>query len=196
MGVDPIVASAQIITALQTVVSRNHPVVESAAVVSIGSIHGGLRSNIIPEEVTMVGTIRSLDPEHRLAIHEDIRRIVTNVAKGMGATAEVTIPFTMHYPVTYNDPALTQAMLPALQEAAGEENVELRYAETGAEDFSFISNEVPGFYFMLGGKPVNVPLSETADHHTPDFYVDEGGLSLGVKAMVAVTLSYLNGGFE
>ena len=191
MGVDPVVASAQIITALQTVVSRNQPVINGAAVVSVGSIHGGVRSNIIPEEVTMVGTIRALDPEHRLDIHEDIRRIATNIAAGMGASVEVSIPMTMSYPVTYNDRDLTAQMVPALEAAAGSENVELIDAETGAEDFSFISEKVPGFYYSLGGKPLDVPISETADHHTPDFYVDESALPLGVRSMVAVTLSYL-----
>jgi amidohydrolase len=196
MGVDPVVASAHIITALQTVVSRNQPVINGAAVVSVGSIHGGVRSNIIPEEVKMVGTIRALDPQHRLDIHDDIRRIATNVAAGMGATAEVSIPFTMHYPVTYNDAALTALVVPALAAAAGADNLNLMDAETGAEDFAFFSEKVPGFYFALGGKPVDVPPSQTADHHTPDFFVDEAGMPLGVKAMVAVTLAYMDANAE
>jgi len=192
MGADPIVASAQIITALQTVISRNHPVLESAAVVTIGTIRGGVRHNIIPEEVTMTGTVRALDPQLRLEIHEDIRRIATNVAVGMGVTAEVNLPFTGANPVTYNDPDLTAAMAPALIEAAGESNVSVRKPETGAEDFAFIADEVPSFYFVLGGKPDGVAAADVADHHTPDFFVDEGALPLGVKAMVAVALRYLN----
>lgn len=191
MGADPIVASAQIISALQTVVSRNHPLVESAAVVTIGSIHGGVRSNIIPEEVTMLGTVRTLDPERRLEIHENIRRIVTNVAAGMDVAAELSLPYTKTIPVTYNDPDLTVALAPALEEAAGKEHVTIDFAATGYEDFSFISREVPGFFFFLGGKPLDVPLSEAADHHTPDFYVDEAALPVGLKAMVAVALRYL-----
>jgi len=192
MGADPVVASAQIIAALQTVISRNHPVLESAAVVTIGTIRGGVRHNIIPEEVTMTGTVRALDPQLRLEIHEDIRRIATNVAVGMGVTAEVKLPLTRATPVTYNDPELTEAMAPALIEAAGAENVSVRKPETGGEDFAFIAEKVPSFYFILGGKPLGVAASEVADHHTPDFFVDEAALPLGVKAMVAVALRYLN----
>jgi len=192
MGADPIVASAQIITALQTVISRNHPVLESAAVVTIGTIRGGVRHNIIPEEVGMTGTVRALDPQLRLEIHEDIRRIATNVAVGMGVTAEVNLPFGRATPVTYNDPDLTAAMAPALIEAAGESNVSVRKPETGAEDFAFIANEIPSFYFVLGGRPAGVPADQVADHHTPDFFVDEAALPIGVKAMVAVALRYLN----
>ena len=114
------------------------------------------------------------------------------MATGMGVTAEISLPYSTSYPVTYNDPELTAAMAPALEETVGKENVFIRKPETGAEDFAFFAQEVPGFYFILGGKPLDVPLSETADHHTPDFFVDEGALPIGVEAMVAVTLRYLN----
>ncbi|MCZ6726471.1 MAG: amidohydrolase [Acidobacteria bacterium] len=191
MGIDPIVTSAQIINALQTIVSRNVALVESAAVVTIGSIHGGVRSNIVPEQVEMVGTIRALDPAVRLEIHQRIRTIAKGVAESMGATVEVQIPLSTSYPVTYNDAELTAQMLPALQEAAGTDNVHLIPAETGAEDFSFISQEVPGFYFTLGGRPSTTPREETADHHTPDFIIDDSGLGVGVRALTAVTLAYL-----
>ncbi len=190
-GIDPIVTAAHIITALQTIVSRQLPLVESAAAITVGSIHGGVRSNIVPEEVEMIGTIRALDPAVRTAIHEKMRRIATNVAESMGATAEVQIPLTTAYPVTVNDPALTARMAPVLEAVAGPDHVAVIPAETGAEDFAFFSEKVPGFYFVLGGRPADVPKEAAADHHTPDFFVDDSGLGLGVRAMTALTLHYL-----
>ncbi|MEX1054953.1 MAG: M20/M25/M40 family metallo-hydrolase, partial [Rhodothermales bacterium] len=192
-GVDPIVTSAQIINALQTIVSRNVDLTESAAVVTVGSIHGGVRSNIIPEEVVMVGTIRSLEPSVREAIHERVRQIASNTAESMGVEVKVEIPMTIGLPVTYNDPDLTAKMLPTLQEVAGVDRVHLVAAETGAEDFAVFAEKVPGFYFFLGGRPANVSEEESASHHTPDFYVDESGFGLGVRAMTALALDYLSG---
>jgi amidohydrolase len=193
MGIDPIVVSAQIINGLQTIISRQMPLTENAAVVSVGKITGGVRSNIIPEQVEMVGTIRSLDPKMRKQLHERVRRTATAIAASAGATAEVTIPLTGSAPVTYNDPELVDRMLPTLVAVAGEENVELINAITGAEDFSFFAREVPGFYFFLGGKPVDVPMEESAAHHTPDFFIDESGLGLGVRALTRLTLDYMAG---
>lgn len=190
-GVDPIVVSAQIINGLQTIVSRQVELTKNAAVVSIGSIHGGVRSNIIPEQVEMVGTIRTLDREMRDQIHERIRRTATHIAQSMGATAEVQIPLTTSYPVTYNDPALVEEMLPALYEVAGSDNVQLMNAITGAEDFSFFAERVPGFFFFLGGKPLDKTADEAAPHHTPDFFIDESGLKLGVRALTNMTLDYM-----
>ncbi len=191
MGVDPIVTSAQIINALQTIVSRNLKLTESAAVVTVGSIHGGVRSNIVPEKVEIIGTIRALDPDVRLEIHERVRTIATRVAESMGATVEVEIPMTMSYPVTYNDPELTARMVPVLEEAAGSGNLHLISADTGAEDFSFFSRKVPGLYFTLGGRPADTAPETAADHHTPDFHVDDSRLGVGVRAMVGLTLAYL-----
>lgn len=191
-GVDPIVASAQIITALQTIVSREVKLTDNAAVVTIGKIQGGARSNIIPEEVEMVGTLRALDPEDRKLLHERVRRIATSVADALGATAEVTIPLTTAYPVTYNDPGLTAMMAPVLEAVAGAQRVHVTPPELGAEDFSFIAERVPGFYFQVGGRPANVSEADAADHHTPDFYIDDSGLTLGVRAMTAVALRYLH----
>ena len=191
MGVDPIVTSAQIVTGLQTIVSRNVKLIESAAVVTVGMIHGGVRSNIVPEEVEMIGTVRALDPAVRLEIHDRIRSIATNIAEGMGATAEVQIPYTSSYPVTYNDHELTAQMVPALEAAASADTVHLIDAETGAEDFSYIAQEVPGFYFTLGGRPPSTPREEAADHHTPGFIIDDSRLGVGVRAMTAVTLEYM-----
>ena len=195
MGVDPIVTSAQIITALQTIVSRRVPIIESAAVVTIGSIHGGNRSNIIPEDVVMVGTIRTLDPEVRTIVHERVRTIATNIAESMGATAEVEIGRNSAYPVTFNDPELTARMGPVLQAVATNGAVTL-VPETGAEDFAFFANEVPGFYFVVGGRAPGVAQEQVADHHTPEFTIDESGLIVGVRAMTALALAYLESNGE
>jgi amidohydrolase len=190
-GVDPVVVSAQIINGLQTIVSRQLELTKNAAVVTVGSIHGGVRSNIIPEQVELIGTIRSLDGEMREQIHERIHRTATHIAQSMGATAEVKIPLTTSYPITYNDPALVEEMLPALHAVAGRENVQLIDAITGAEDFSFFAEQVPGFFFFLGGKPLDKTEEEAAPHHTPDFYIDESGLELGVRTLANMTLDYM-----
>ena len=183
--------AAQIINGLQTVVSRQTELTKEAAVVSVGMIRGGVRNNIIPEEVEMIGTIRTLDEEMQKKVHENIRRTATKIAESQGAKAEVDIQ--IGYPVTYNDPELTGKMLPSLQRAAGKENVKLVNAITGAEDFSFFQREIPGFYFFVGGQPADKkgPGSKLGGHHTPDFYIDESGMIVGLKAMLNVTLDYM-----
>jgi amidohydrolase len=191
MGIDSIVVSAQIINALQTIVSRNLEITEHAGIVTIGSIHGGVRSNIIPETVEMVGTIRALNTGMREQIHTRVREIAEGVALSMGATVEVQIPLSSSYPVTYNDPDLAAEMVPVLESVAGTENVTELRPITGAEDFSYIANEVPGFYISLGGKPRSTPLSEVAAHHTPDFFIDESGFDNGVKALSAMAWQYM-----
>ena len=192
MGIDTVVVSAQIINALQTIVSRNLELTEQPAIVTVGSIHGGLRSNIIPETVEMVGTIRALDTEMRKLIHQRVRAIAEGVAQSMGATVEVEIPYSTSYPVTHNDPELTVEMLPILEAVAGPDGVEEQKPITGAEDFSYIANEVPGFYISLGGKPPGIPAEGVAAHHTPDFYIDESGFDVGVQAMAAMAWKYLS----
>ncbi|MBS7565868.1 amidohydrolase [Mucilaginibacter sp. Bleaf8] len=193
MSVDPIVVSAQIINNLQTIVSRNVNVTENAAVVTIGSINGGNRSNIIPEKVEMMGTLRALSRDDEKLLIDRVKQIATKTAEAAGATAEVKIPFSVRYPVTYNDPALTARMLPTLQATAGTANVQEKPAVTGAEDFSFYQEKVPGLFFFLGGMPKGVNAAKTAAHHTPDFYIDESGFSLGVKALCNLTLDYMAG---
>jgi len=148
-----------------------------------------VRSNIIPEEVTLVGTIRALDNDMRAQIHERLTAIATHTAEGMGATAEVTID--KGYPITYNDPALTAKMLPTMEESAGKQNVLLMDATTGAEDFSFFQEKVPGLFVFLGGMPKGQDGSKVASHHTPDFYVDDSGMLLGVQTLCALTLDYM-----
>jgi amidohydrolase len=193
-SVDPVVVSAQIINALQTIVSRNLNVTENAGVVTIGSIHGGVRSNIIPEQVEMMGTVRNLSKEDEKMFIERIKTIVTKTAEAAGATAEVKIPFSVHYPVTYNDPALTARMLPTLQAVAGAENILLRPAVTGAEDFSFYQEKAPGLFIFLGGMPKGQDPLKAPSHHTPDFFIDESGFTLGVKALADLAIDYLNKG--
>lgn len=191
-GADPIVASAQIITALQTIVSRRMALTENPAVVTIGAIRGGVRSNIIPEEVEMLGTLRALHPDDRIAMIGYMHEIIENTARAMGVTATLTLPVTTSYPVTYNDIELTNRMVPVLQSVAGTGNVSLEKPQMGAEDFSFYAEQVPGLFIFLGGRPSDVPASEAAAHHTPDFFIDDSRLDLGVKAFVAMTLDYLN----
>lgn len=189
-GVDPIVVSSQIINSLQTIVSRQIEITQDPAVVTIGAIHGGVRNNIIPEEVKMIGTIRTFDEKMRTDIHQSIERIATKIAESAGAKAEVKI--RKQYPVTYNDAPLMQEMLGSLQTAAGKDNVKLMKAVTGAEDFSFFQREVKGLFFFLGGMSKGKNPMEVAPHHTPDFVLDDSGLKLGVKAFSYLVLDYMD----
>jgi amidohydrolase len=189
-GADPIVASAQIITALQTIVSRNLELTNAAAVVTIGKITGGVRSNIIPETVEMQGTIRTLDGKMQELVHAKIKQIADNIATGMGVKADVQI--TKLYPVTYNDPNLTAWAATFIERVTGKEKAKVIPAVTGAEDFSFYAQKVPGFFFFVGGMPLNADPNKTSAHHTPDFYIDESGMLTGLKAMLNLTAEYLN----
>ena len=187
-SVDPIVTAAQIINNAQTIVSRNMMLTKEAAVVTFGSIHGGVRSNIIPEEVKLVGTIRALDNNMRDKIFERLTTIAIKTGESNGAKVEVDI--REGYPITYNDLALTAKMLPTLQSVVGAKQVNLVPAITGAEDFSFFQKEVPGFYFFLGGTPVSVKPEDAPSHHTPDFYVEDDALVIGIKAMSRLVVDY------
>ncbi|MEW9797435.1 amidohydrolase [Alteromonas sp. CYL-A6] len=190
-SVDPIVTSSQIVMALQTIVSRELKLIDDAAVVSVGSIHGGNRSNIIPEKVEMVGTIRTLNKAAREHIYESLPRKVKGIAEAMGAKAEVVLPLDYSYPITYNDPELTKAMVPTLERTAGKGNAIVSKPVTGAEDFSFFQEQVPGLYMWVGGKPLDVAEEDSPAHHTPDFYVDDKGMKLGVKLLTNLTLDYM-----
>ena len=193
-SVDPIVVASQIINNLQTIVSRNLNLTENAAIVTVGSIHGGVRSNIIPEQVEMMGTIRALSADDEKMIIARVKQVATKTAESAGATAEVKIPYSTHYPVTFNDVALTARMLPTLQKTAGINNVILVPANTGAEDFSFYQEKVPGLFIFLGGMQKGKDPKTTASHHTPDFFIDESGFILGVKALSNLTLNYMETG--
>ncbi len=189
LGVDPIVVAAQIVMGLQTIPSRQMESTLAPSIVTIGIIRGGVRNNIIPDEVEMVGTLRSLDVTMREELHTRVRRTAVQIAESAGARAEVTI--TRGYPITYNDPQLVEATLPVLRRVAGEHNVVLAPASLGAEDFSFFQQRVPGFFFWLGTRPVNQSEREAASNHSPRFYVDESGLLLGVRALVNVALDFV-----
>ncbi|GAB4409687.1 MAG: M20 family metallopeptidase [Microscillaceae bacterium] len=188
-GNDPVVVAAQIVTALQTIVSRHINLTQNPAVVSVGLIRGGVRNNIIPEEVEMIGTIRTFSNQDQENIHQRIRQIAENVAESAGAKAEVEV--IRGYPVTYNDPALTAQMLPTLESVAGKDNVLLTPAVTGAEDFSFFAQKAPGLFVFLGGMPKGKNPAEAAPHHTPDFFIDESGMKLGVKTLCHLALDYM-----
>ncbi|HSG49197.1 MAG TPA: amidohydrolase [Longimicrobiales bacterium] len=191
MSVDPVVTGSQIVMGLQTIVARNLNITELPAIVTVGKFTAGVRSNIIPEEAELVGTIRTFSAEQKELVHRRIREIAGNIAESAGAEVEITIPLTSDYPVTYNDPALTERAVASIARVAGSERVMEVPLETGAEDFAFFAEEVPSFYWFLGGKPAGAP---PTSHHTPEFVIDESGLSLGVKTMLAVALDYLNTG--
>lgn len=188
-GVDPIVASAQIINGLQTIISRQTELVKEGAVITVGIIRAGARNNIIPEDAYMEGTIRALDTEMQQIMFEKMHTTVENIAKSMGAEAELTI--YDGYPVTYNDPDLTAQMAPTLERVVGAENANVVNAVTGAEDFSFFQKEVPGFYFFVGGMPADMNREDAAPHHTPDFYIEEEGMKTGVRAMANLAIDYM-----
>ena len=188
-GVDPIVAGAHVVTALQTIVSRQVDITKAPAVVTVGTFNGGIRNNIVPNEAHMTGTIRTFDPDMRLAIHAKIRQVAESVAASFGAKASVDI--SPGVPVTYNDPGLTEAMLPTLHKVYGKDRVILAPLVTGAEDFSFYQEEVPGFFFFIGGRPADVPQEQAIPNHSPLFDADEGALLFGVKAMSQLAVDYL-----
>ena len=187
-GVDPIAVAAQIYTGLQMVVARESDLTRSPVVITIGRINGGIRENIIPESLTMSGTIRTLDSDVRKTVFEKIRITATKIAESMGATAEVT--FDPKTPITYNDPALVEKMLPSLEKAAGKGNVTLQRWVTGAEDFAFYGAKAPAFFFYVGGMPKGKDPATAADHHTPDFYIDDSRLDVGVKAFCNIVFDY------
>ena len=189
LGVDPIVTASQVVMGLQTIVSRNVTLTDNAAVVTVGAIHGGIRQNIIPEEVNMIGTIRTFSPEAQKLVHRRIEEIATNIAESAGAKADVKVDIM--YPVTYNDPKLTEQMIGSLEAVAGKSNVQVKPAQTGAEDFSFYQQKVPGFFYFLGGRSKDKKAEDAAPHHTPDFQIDESCFVLGMKSLCHLTTDYM-----
>lgn len=187
-GVDPILISAKIIDGLQTIISRESKLVDAAAVITVGKITSGVRFNIIPETAELVGTVRTLDPDMKEMILRRMGEMVPAIAAAYGGTA--TIEVRNNTSITFNDVELTSKMLPTLQKVAGIENVKLRKPTTGGEDFSFFQEEIPGLYFFLGGQPLGS--KEPAPHHTPEFFIDESGMLLGIKVMSQLALDYLN----
>jgi amidohydrolase len=188
-GIDPIVVGAQIVEALQTVVSRQVDITKEPAVVSVGQFEAGVRNNIIPARARLVGTIRTFDEGMQADIHKRIRQIAEGVAAAQGARATVTI--ARGYPVTVNDPALTARMLPTLERVAPG-RVSESAKVTGAEDFTYYQRQVPGLFFFLGVTPAD-QLETAATNHSPLFFVDEGALVTGVRALLHLTADYLAG---
>jgi amidohydrolase len=188
-GVDPIVASAQIVLGLQTIVSRQINVTQEPAVITIGGIDGGNRFNIIPDKVEMVGTIRTFDEKMRDDIHKRVKLTVESIAAASGATATVVID--KPYNVTINEQALTERMLPTLQRVAGEDNVKLRAKITGSEDFSFFAQQAPGLFIFIGGSPKGTDMSKVAYNHSAKFFVEDSAMKLGVRALLNLTVDYL-----
>jgi amidohydrolase len=188
-GVDPIVISSQIVLGLQSIVSRQVDVTLEPAVVTIGAIRGGVRDNIIPDEVEMLGTVRTFDENMRSDIHIRIRNTVEHIARSAGASAE--LHFDNAYPVTVNDIALTERMVPTLQRVAGRDKVFVGQKITGCEDFSYYQQKIPGFYYFVGITPKGVERKLSAPNHSPRFFVDESGLMLGVRSLAHLTLDYM-----
>jgi amidohydrolase len=188
-GVDPIYVSAQIIQALQGIVGRQVDVSKAPVVISVGKINSGVRFNIVPEEAYLEGTIRTLDTKMRLAVLDKIRNTATAIATASGASVEVN--FENKTLVTYNDPKLVEASLPALQKASGgKQNVIPWTWVMGAEDFSFYGEKIPSFFFYLGARNPKLKMEEAPSHHTPSFYIDDSKLDVGIKAFCQLVLDY------
>lgn len=190
-GVDPITISAQIILGIQTVASRQVDILGSPSVVSIGTIQGGERNNIIPDEVVMTGTIRTYDPEIRQAYFDKVTRTAEKIAESAGAIAEVYIGSDTGYGPTVNDKALTEAMTPTLQRIAGDSKLFESTLTTGAEDFSFFQKEIPGMFFFLGVTPPDQDYKTAPTNHSPLFMVDDSAMIIGIRAMSHLAIDYM-----
>lgn len=190
-GVDPIVVASQIVGALQTIPSRQLNLTVAPAVVTIGSIQGGIRQNIIPDSVVMLGTVRTFDPGMQREAHERIRRTAQLIAQSAGGTAEVEIRELAA--VTYNHAELTARMAPTLARVVGADRVGTVLPITAAEDFSYYQKEVPGMFFFLGIVPPGQDPARVPANHSPQFFADEGALPVGVRTMAYMAVDYLSG---
>ena len=189
LGVDPIVVGSQIVLGLQTIVSRKMNITHEPSIVTVGVFRGGVRHNIVPDEVKLEGTIRAFDEEQRNQLHEHVQRISQMIAEAGGARANVHIH--RWYDVTVNHPQLTEWSVPALGRIAGDGNVRVIDKQCGAEDFSFYQKEVPGFFFFLGCTAPEHDAAKAAPNHSPRFFVDENCLKLGVKTLSTLALDWL-----
>jgi amidohydrolase len=187
-SVDPIVVGTQIINGLQTIVSRQENIVKAPVVITVGKFHSGLRNNIIPEQAILEGTIRTLDEQMQKEVHERLIKTAENIAEASGAQVEVSIDRKTL--VTFNDSALVEMMAPSLQKAAGPENTATQAWTTGSEDFSFFGTKAPAFFFYLGGMKPGTDPKNIPGHHTPDFYIDDSRLDVGVKAFCNIVFDY------
>jgi len=188
-GIDPIVVASQIILGLQTIPSRQLNSIVAPAVVSVGAIHGGVRENIIPDEVEMMGTLRTLDPAMRDEVRQRVRRTMEKIAESAGATIDLDLQ--RGYPVVMNDAILVDQIMPVFRSLAGESKVEIMNPVLGGEDFAFFQQEIPGVFFFLGTRPPGLSAEDAAPNHSPRFFVDEAGLGLGVRSLAHVAADRL-----
>jgi amidohydrolase len=187
-GIDPVAASAQIINGLQMIVSRQSELTKAPVVITVGKIQGGVRENIIPEELVMAGTIRTLDDAMQKDVHARVKHTAEKIAESIGATATVEIETKTL--VTYNSPELVRQMLPSLEKSVGKGNLMETEWVTGAEDFSYYRLKAPAFFFQVGGMPAGKAPKDAAPHHTPDFIIDDSRLDVGIKAFANLVLDY------
>lgn len=192
-GIDPIVAAANIVSTAQTIVSRRMNISEQPVVVTFGAIKGGIRFNIIPDEVELIGTIRTFDEGMRQKVFAELKSVAANVAEAHGATVISEVPDTQGNPSLVNNPDLTSRSVPSLIKAVGADNVVKMSLVMGAEDFSYFANEVPGFYFFVGATPKGVDASTAPSNHSPQFFLDESALPIGTRALLQVALDYMSG---
>lgn len=193
-GVDPIVASADLIGTAQTIVSRRTHISRLPAVVTFGAIDGGIRHNIIPDDVELLGTIRSFDEDMRQKLFADLRTVSEHVAAAHGARAEVDIERDDGNPPTINDPALTARALPSLRAAVGADNVFEPPLQMGSEDFSLYGQQAPALFFFVGATARDVDPVSAPSNHSPRFQLDEQALDVGFRALLQVSLDYLHAG--
>ena len=190
-GIDPVVTSAQIITGLQNIVARQVDISKEPAVVTVATIHGGARKNIIPDQVEMSGTIRNFDEDIRQQVHARIKHIAESIANANDATAEVKIDKAV--PVTVNDPALTEKMLPTLKRIGGEGGSRVNQRVMVAEDFAYFQQQVPGMFYFVGITPKDQDMAKAAPNHSPRFFIDESGLLQGTRSLAALAVDFLAG---
>jgi len=190
-GIDPVITSAQIIGGLQNIVARQIDVSKEPAVVTVATIHGGTRKNIIPDQVEMTGTIRSFDEDMRQDIHARIKHIAESIAQANQAHADVKVEKAV--PVTVNDPALTEMMLPTLKRIGGNGGSRVNQRVMVAEDFSYFQQQVPGMFYFVGITPKNEDMAKAAPNHSPRFYIDEAGLLQGARSLAALAVDFLTG---
>lgn len=189
-GIDPIVVSAQIVNALQTIVSRQTDITANPAVVTVGAIKGGIRHNIVPDEVELIGTVRTFETLQRADILKSMERIVLNIAEANGATAVFEVN-PGNNPVVRNDPDLTRQVVPTLMRVAGENNVRTVPLVTGAEDFAYYAEKIPSFFYFVGITPQDQNPLTVASNHSPLFYVDEAGIPVAARSLANVAIDYL-----
>ena len=189
-GIDPVVTSAQVVTGLQNIVARQIDVSREPAVVTVATIHGGTRKNIIPDQVEMTGTIRTFDEGMRQDVHARIKHIAESIAEANHAHADVKVEKAV--PVTVNDPALTEKMIPTLKRIGGDDGSRPQQRVMVAEDFSYFQEKVPGLFYFVGVTPKDQDMAAAAPNHSPRFHIDESGLLQGARSLAALAVDFLS----